>query len=328
MFEDSDTRNKHVWLIELLSQPRTLKEIQECWKLTDINPYPGTAMTRKTVFNWINKIEDEYGISIQVTKAGANSNYQIVSRPGEDSVRKWLLGTISMQNKLITNTSIRDKILLEDVPSAREYLDAVLDAIKQNRMLSFDYEDYWEDPVNVTIQPYFVKLFRQHWKVIGPLESGKFKTIRSYALDADRMKNLKILEKRFTYPKDFSPEDFMADSIGTATFPSGAAKPKNVIILVWAKYNFHLKHTPLHQSQRMLYDCLEDGYTIFSYQLHTTDDFYQEICRYGNYMEILYPDNVRNEMKKITNGMRDEYKGVSRASCKLKVPSVEELLKM
>ena len=88
------------------------------------------------------------------------------------------------------------------------------------------------------------------------------------------MKNLKILEKRFTYPKDFSPEDFMADSIGTATFPSGAAKPKNVIILVWAKYNFYLKHTPLHQSQRMLYDCPEDGYTIFSYQLHTTDDFY------------------------------------------------------
>lgn len=142
MFEDSDTRNKHVWLIELLSQPRTLKEIQECWKLTDINPYPGTAMTRKTVFNWINKIEELYGISIQVTKAGANSNYQIVSRPGEDSVRKWLLRTISMQNKLITNTSIRNRILLEDVPSAREYLDAVLDAIKQNRMLSFDYEDY------------------------------------------------------------------------------------------------------------------------------------------------------------------------------------------
>ena len=124
-----------------------------------------------------------------------------------------------MQNKLITNTSIRDRILIEDVPSARKYLDTVLDAIKQNRMISFDYEDYWEDPINVTIRPYFVKLFRQHWKVIGPLERGKFKTIRSYALDADRMKNLKIQEKRFTYPKDFIPEDFMADSIGTATFP-------------------------------------------------------------------------------------------------------------
>lgn len=45
-------------------------------------------------------------------------------------------------------------------------------------------------------------------------------------------------------------------------------------------------------------------------------------------MKILYPDNVRNEMKKITNGMRDEYKGVSRASCLLKVSSVEDPLKM
>ena len=325
MFEDSDTRNKHVWLIELLSQPRTLKEIQECWKQSPINPYPGTSMTRKTVFNWINKIEEEYGISIQVTKAGANSNYQIVSRPGEDSVRNWLVGTISTQNKLITNTSIRDRILLEDVPSAREYLDTILDAIKQNRMISFDYEDYWEDSISITMQPYFVKLYRQHWKVIGPLENGREKGIRSYALDADRMKNLKVMDKRFRYPEDFDPEEFMADSIGTATFPAKAAKPKDVIILAWEKVNLYLKHTPMHGSQRILYDCSEDGYTIFAYRLHTTDDFYQEICRYGNYMEVLHPNDVRNEMMKIIKGMDDEYAGVSRNACKKKVPSVKEL---
>lgn len=45
-------------------------------------------------------------------------------------------------------------------------------------------------------------------------------------------------------------------------------------------------------------------------------------------MEVLYPDNVRNEIKKIINGMRDEYDGVSRKFCKVKVPSVTELLKM
>lgn len=325
MFEDSDTRNKHVWLIETLSQPRTLKEIQECWKHSEINPYPGTAMTRKTVFNWINKIEEVYGVSIQITRAGANSKYQIVSRPGGDSIRKWLLETISMQNKLITNTSIRDRILLEDVPSSIEYLDTVLDAIKQNRMINFDYEDYWEDPITITMQPYFVKLYRQHWKVIGPLEDGRKKDIRSYALDADRMKNLRVLDKRFRYPEDFDPEDFMADSIGTATFPAKAANPKDVIILAWEKVNLYLKHTPLHGSQRILYDCPEDGYTIFAYRLHTTDDFYQEICRYGNYMEVLHPNDVRNEMIKIIKGMGDEYAGVSRRDCKKKVPSVKEL---
>ena len=221
--------------------------------------------------------------------------------------------------------SIRNRILLEDIPSSGEYLDTVLDAIKQNRLISFDYEDYWEDPLTVTMQPYFVKLYRQHWKVIGPLEDGRKKTIRSYALDADRMKNLKVLDRSFRYPKDFSPEDFMADCIGSATFPTKAAKPKEVIILAWEKVNLYLKHTPLHRSQRILHDCPEDGYTIFSYRLHTTDDFYQEVCRYGNYMEVLYPKDVRAEMMKIIKGMDDEYAGVSRKDCKKKVPGVKEL---
>ena len=198
-------------------------------------------------------------------------------------------------------------------------------AVRQNRLISFDYEDYCEDPISVTMQPYFVKLYRQHWKVIGPLEDGKKTTIRSYALDADRMKNLKVLDERFIYPEDFRPEDFMADCIGTTTFPTKAAKPKDVIILAWEKVNLYLKHTPLHRSQRILYDCPEDGYTIFSYRLHTTDDFYQEVCRYGNYMEVLSPKDVRVEMMKIIKGMGDEYAGVSREDCKKKVPGVKEL---
>ena len=325
MSEDSDIRNKYVWLIEILSQRHTLKEIQEEWKTSPVNHYPGTVPSRKTVYNWIQKIQEEYGIGIQVVPAGQYSYYQVSSRPGGDSIRKWLLGTISVQNKLISNMSIKDRILLEDVPSSGECLDTVLDAVKQNRLISFDYEDYWEDPLTVTMQPYFVKLYRQHWKVIGPLEDGKIESIRSYALDTDRMKNLRVLDERFIYPEDFSPEDFMADCIGTATFPTNAAKPKEVIILAWEKVNLYLKHTPLHRSQRILHDCPEDGYTIFSYRLHTTDDFYQEVCRYGNYMEVLYPKDVRAEMMKIIKGMGDEYAGVSRADCKKKVPGVKEL---
>lgn len=108
------------------------------------------------------------------------------------------------------------------------------------------------------------------------------------------MKNLKNPGEKVTYPKDFSPEDFMADSIGTATFPSGAAKPKNVIILVWAKYNFYLKHTPLHQSQRMLNDCPEDGYTIFSYQQFTPlMTSIRKSAGMATSWEVLYPTMSR-----------------------------------
>lgn len=319
------TTNRYIWLIEILSQPKTLKEVQSLWRTCNLNNNQGQELDRKTFYNWRVTIRDYYGVRIKTIMGGANTKYQVEAGPGRDSVRNWLIGTISVQNKLISNMSVRDRILLEDVPSAGENLDTVLDAIKHNRLISFDYEDYWEDPISVTIQPYFVKLYRQHWKVIGPLEEGKKKTIRSYALDADRMKNLKVLDRRFWYPKDFNPEDFMADSIGTATFPTKASKPKDVIILAWEKVNLYLKHTPLHGSQRILHDCPEDGYTIFAYRLHTTDDFYQEICRYGNYMEVLYPSDVREEMMKIIKGMGDEYAGVSRKDCKKKVPGVKEL---
>ena len=323
--ETHGTTNKYIWLIEILSQPKTFMQVQELWKKCALNNNQMQPLDRKTFYNWRQTIFNHYGLKIKTTRAGAESSYQVESGPGRDNVRNWLIGTISVQNKLISNMSIRDRILLEDVPSSAECLDTVLDAIKQNRLISFDYEDYWEEPLTVTMQPYFVKLYRQHWKVIGPLEDGKKTTIRSYALDADRMKNLKVLDRRFRYPKDFSPEDFMADCIGTATFPTKAAKPKEVIILAWEKVNLYLKHTPLHRSQRILHDCPEDGYTIFSYHLHTTDDFYQEVCRYGNYMEVLHPKDVRAEMMKIIKGMGDEYAGVSREGCKKKVPGVKEL---
>ena len=94
---------------------------------------------------------------------------------------------------------------------------------------------------------------------------------------------------------------------------------------MWEKVNLYLKHTPLHRSQRILYDCPEDGYTIFCYRLHPNEDFFQEVCRYGNNMEVLYPNDVRAEMIKIIKGMDDEYAGVSREDCKKKVPSVQEL---
>ena len=323
--ETHGTTNKYIWLIEILGQPKTFMQVQELWKKCALNNNQGQPLDRKTFYNWRQTIFDYYGVKIKTTRAGAESSYQVESGPGRDNVRNWLIGTISVQNKLISNMSIRDRILLEDVPSSGECLDTVLDAIKQNRLISFDYEDYWEDPVTVTMRPYFVKLYRQHWKVIGPLEGGRKRTIRSYALDADRMKNLKVLDMRFRYPKDFSPEDFMADCLGTTTFPTKAAKPKDVIILAWEKVNLYLKHTPLHRSQRILHDCPEDGYTIFSYHLHTTDDFYQEVCRYGNYMEVLHPKDVRAEMMKIIKGMGDEYAGVSREDCKKKVPGVKEL---
>ena len=317
---------KATWLMERLRTPVTMRKLQEEWMYDPMNNYPGRPFDKKTFDNWRNYLAAYFGVDVEMVRfAGRKTLYCLKSAPGAGNARKWLINTVSVQNTLRENLTIRDRILLEDIPSSGDVLKTVLDAVKQNRLIRFDYEDYWEDPITVTMQPYFVKLYRQHWKVIGPLDDGKIEGIRSYALDTDRMKNLRVLDEKFIYPEDFSPEDFMADCIGTATFPTKAAKPKDVIILAWEKVNLYLKHTPLHRSQKIVYDCPEDGYTIFCYRLHPNEDFYQEVCRYGNYMEVLSPNDVREEMMKIIKGMENEYAGLSRAECKKKVPSVQEL---
>ena len=73
MSEDGGIKNKLVWLIEILSQRRTLKEIQEEWKNSSINHYPGKAPSRKTIYNWIQRIQEEYGIDIKVVPSGEYS---------------------------------------------------------------------------------------------------------------------------------------------------------------------------------------------------------------------------------------------------------------
>lgn len=317
--------NKYIWLVDQLRQPLTLNEIREKWKTSSLND-TGAPFDRKTFRNWKEHIAECYGVSIVTNLAGKDTTYQV--EPGSENASNWLMETISTQNALSSSLALKDRILLEDIPSAGSALKTVIEAMKENRLIAFEYKDYWEDPVEVTMRPYFVKLFRLHWKVIGPLEDGDPRTIRSYALDSDRMRSLRSLDGRFTYPADFSPEAAMSGCLGTTIIPNEVVPPRQIIILVWEKYNFYLKSVPLHRSQRILHEGRRDGYTIFSYYLQPTDDFYQEICRYGDYIEVLYPSDVRTRMMTIVQGMSNEYAGVYKTSCKDSIPYVSCLLEI
>ncbi len=315
--------NKYIWLVDLLRQPLTLREIQEHWKTSSLND-TGAPFDRKTFRNWKEHIAECYGVNIVTNLAGKDTTYQV--EQGSENVSNWLMETISTRNALSSSLAIKDRILLEDIPSAGDSLKTVIEAMKDNRLISFEYKDYWEDSIEVTMRPYFVKLFRLHWKVIGPLEGGDLQTIRSYALDPDRMRNLRVLDGSFTYPADFSPEAAMSTCLGTTILSKELVPPRLIIILVWEKFNFYLKSVPLHHSQRILFEGRRDGYTIFSYYLQPTDDFYREICRFGEYVEVLHPIDVRTQMQTIIQGMSNEYAGLSRTACQDPVPDINTLL--
>lgn len=78
------------------------------------------------------------------------------------------INTNSVSNSLIESKSIKDRILLEEIPSGREFLVPIIDAMKENRFIYITHYNYWrEDTQNYYVMLLCVKLFKQRWYLVG-----------------------------------------------------------------------------------------------------------------------------------------------------------------
>ena len=130
---------KYVWVIETIYRRRKIsfKELNELW----------------LGINIANEGRGEYRYYIE--------NEEDISKNG---LRSWLYNTFCVSNALANSQSIKDRIILEYVPSGQNYLQPIIEAMKENRVLNMTYHSYWKDEENnFDVQPYCVKLFRQRW---------------------------------------------------------------------------------------------------------------------------------------------------------------------
>lgn len=72
------------------------------------------------------------------------------------------------------NKSIRNRILVEDVPSALQHLTDILEAMRENRVLEIEYHPFYlEESQHIQLLPYFVKLYERRWYMARPKRTGK-----------------------------------------------------------------------------------------------------------------------------------------------------------
>ena len=172
-------------------------------------------MARRTFHTYRNEAEQLLDVNINCDRS--TYEYYISGQGGEGRrLQDWLLDTMAVNNALRNVGDVADRVLLENVPSAREHLPVIIDALKQNKVIRFSYKSYARSQrmAGVEVEPYFVKIFKQLWYVIGYNRAdGKIKT---YALD--RMSDLKLLaDKSFKLPEEFNPQEFFSDCFGIIT---------------------------------------------------------------------------------------------------------------
>ena len=294
---------KYVWLVETIYKAKkiSLKEINSKWLETDLSE--GLEIPRRTFHTWRNEVEDLFGIEIQCDKTDGD-RYFIEDRDKlkNNSLQSWLLNTMSVNNMLLENKTLSDRILLENIPSGQDYLSIVTDAMKKSKVLEITYKGYWSEHEHTfPVAPYCVKLFRQRWYLVG--NSVYEDKIRIYSLD--RVLNASLTEESFKYPKDFSPEVYFQDCFGVIR--DDDLEVETVKLKVNSDQSNYLRSLPLHPSQEEIET--NDDYSIFTLRVRPTFDFYQELLKNGETLEVLEPTWLRKDFKDIVKRMAALYKG-------------------
>ena len=289
--------NRYVWLVDTISRYGriTLKDLNAAWLRSEISE--GKPLARRTFFHYRDGVEEMFDINIQCDKA--TFEYYIDDSGGENNARllSWLVDSVSMSGTLSNARDISSRIMLENVPSAREYLPVVIEAMKQNRCIRFSYKSYTRSrPTDgIVLEPYFVKIFKQLWYVIGlNVKDGQIKT---YSLD--RISRLNLLQDTFTMPENVKPSEFFKDCFGIITNQNSA---KRIVLRVEPTQAKYFRALPLHSSQK---EEIHDNYSIFTYTMRITYDLKEEIMSHGASIEVLEPKElktlIRTELEQALN---------------------------
>ena len=302
-----DYLRRHIWILsKLYENPKglTYKEFAYEWGRTELNSLK-TPLPKRTFADCLRAIEEAFDIEIS-SDARNGYRYRIVNREWleKDNVKDWLLSAFAVDGLLQDSKGLRDRVMYEEIPSGNEYLLKILGAMKKDNVIRISYQDFYDTaPHEIDLEPYCVRVFRQRWYVIGVMrnipdweeasEMTNQGNIRRYALD--RIKYLEVTDETFKMPVHFSAESYFANAFGIIVEPEKYKVERIRLKVTDINHRRqYIRSLPLHDSQREVERY--DDYSIFELQVMPAYDFIQQILAMSNEVEVLSPENVREEI--------------------------------
>ena len=290
----SNTIRQCLWLITTIRQNGwiTLKKLQEKW--TDDRM--GDVLYRSTFNRYRDKIFELFGL---VMECDEKYRYYIAN-PNEladHSIESWLLSTMTVSVALADSTTVKDRIVLENVPEGEQYLPVIIKAIRLNRRLHMRYQRFGCEVSEKTVEPYVLKLSGRRWYLL--VFTGHH--MATYSLD--RMLSMEMTDEPFVMPADFSPEQFFSEYYGVLT--DETTPLEHVVVRAYGKTADYLRTLPLHHSQQVV--GTTDDYTDFALDIRPTPDFIGELLSYDKGVEVLNPPDFRLKMRKTLEEMVNRY---------------------
>lgn len=196
-----------------------------------------------------------------------------------------------------------------------EWLPFIYECIRDKKVLHVSYREKFQVQSTVTFHPHFLKEFNGRWHIFGGVEryiDGMLVYKEGQNIPLDRIdKKPEILDDGTQYrtqDKIHYPR-FFDDIVGT-THLKGASLYDEIVIRIHDEYMFGLITTkPIHHSQNttMEFDKTKE-YGEVTMSLRPNNEFYGRVLQMGSDLEIVCPQEVREEIARRIVNMNNRYK--------------------
>ncbi len=287
----------YVWLINTIDSGEfTLTDITKKWDARN----PNRPLSARTFHRWRDAIKEVFGYEIKCKKRGTEHFYFInrkseVQRERTDSASEFVVSSLSFSNVIAESGEVHDKIILESIPKGYQYLQSIIDGIRQQAVLNITHKKFVStEPEQYSLHPCGLKVHKQRWYLLAYVP--KRRGMRVFALD--RIVDLKVSRTKFEMtPKHIHVMEYFADCYGVFHIHEA----EKIVIQTYGEMPEYLRTLPLHCSQK------EIGDGRFEFFLRPEQDFINELLSHGEQLEVIEPESLRNTMRQQIGKMYQRY---------------------
>lgn len=295
---------RYVWLVDTIRQAGriSLEDINAKWlEERSIRLENEGAIPERTFHRHKEAIADLFGIDILCNRFDGNTYYidneDVLNQP---TFTSWLFNGLALDNHLIGNKEIAEKILFEEVPGGLEHLGSIVEGLAQHRILRLTHRRFNSaDETIKLVEPYGLKQSERRWYLIGKLpEAGK---ILLFALD--RIESIELTSDTFMPDAAIDIKSYFDEVIGVNVDDDFDCE--KVVVRIYGKQRAYIDALPLHKSQKLIERTKE--YSDYEYTLRPEYEFQREILGLGASAEVLSPAWVREEIAWVASEILRRY---------------------
>lgn len=280
--------NRYVWLMDTIRRYRsiTLKQLDKEWRLSELSDR--RPLPRRTFYNYREAIAQIFGVEILCDKSTYEYYLAEYDDTNREKIREMFLDTAMLNELITTSGDVANKIIVEQVPSARKHLATIINALRGNHIIRFSYKAYTTSIAKeVVLEPYFVKIFKQRWYIVG--RNNTDSKVKTYALD--RIVDINLTADTFEPDPTINAKTYFEYAFGLIVEKGPIYKVSIQTTPRQAKY---WRDLPLHHSQA---EFIHEAYSIFQYNMRISPDLLRELMSLGSEIKILEPKVLREQLR-------------------------------